>query len=229
VKCFVLAALCAAAALPAAASTMTGESKVCPVCLADIFHNAQMSASVFDTGLDFRPLGAVVTPSPLPVCSECGFVVHGSSAGPRALAAMREITASPRYKALSARSSYYRLAFLYKKTGAHDQADIGQAYLKASWQEENDPVKLKEDLGLAFFHLNTYMAGIAKGSPEWPVGQYLLAELLRRLSNFSEAKKILRGLSGKQLPGALNEFVNFQLTLCARKDPAPRSAGEMRK
>lgn len=228
-KCFVAAALCAAAALPAAASTMTEESKVCPVCLADFYHGVQMSASVFDTGLDFRPLGAVVTPSPLPVCGECGFVVHGSSAGPRALAAMRDLTASPQYRALGARSSYYRLAFLYKKLGSHSEGEIGHTYLKAAWQEERDPVKLKEDLGLAFYHLNTYMAGIGQGSPEWLAGQYLLAELQRRLSNFNEAKKLLKGLSGRQLPGALNEFVKFQVTLCARKDPAARSAGEMRK
>lgn len=228
-KGIALAVLLAAAALPAAASTMSEDTRVCPVCLADFYHDVQMSASVFDTGLDFRPLGAVVTPSPLPVCGECGFVVHGSSAGPRELAAWRDITASPKYKALSARSSYYRLAFLYKNTGVHDEADIGQAYLKASWQEENDTVKLKEDLGLAFYHLNAYMSKIPQSSPEWPVGQYLLAELLRRLSSFNEAKRILRDLSGRQLPGALNEFVKFQLTLCGRKDPAARSAGEMRE
>lgn len=228
-KGFALAALFAAAALPAGASTMSGEARVCPVCLADFYHSVQLSASVFDTGLDFRPLGAVVTPSPLPVCGECGFVVHGSTAGPRELAAWRDITASSQYKALSARSSYYRLAFLYKKTGARDEADIGQAYLKASWQEANDPVKLKEDLGLAFYHLNTYMSKIPQSSPEWPVGQYLLAELQRRLSNFNEAKKILRDLSAKRLPGELGEFVKFQKTLCDRKDPAFRSAGEMRE
>lgn len=215
-------------ALPAAGSTVSFESKTCPVCLAEVSYREQMSATVFDTGLDFRPVGMIISPPPLPVCGECGFVVFAASAAPRELAAWRAAAALPEYRALAGRGAYYRKAFLYQKLG-RDRSDIAEAYLKASWEEEREPEKEKEDLGLALANLEPSLAEAGEGSDDWVVLQYLRAELLRRLSRFPEAERALASLRGREaakLPG-FSDFVKYERKLCGRKDASPRAIGEM--
>lgn len=228
-KEFLTALLLALPAMPATASTMSFESTPCPVCLKDIFHRVQMSATVFDTRLDFKPLGAVLAPGPRPVCEECGFVVFASSAGPRELAAWRAVAGSAGYAALRGRSAYRRLAFIHAELRSLDDADIAQTYLKASWEEEGDREKMLEDLSLALQHLDAYAAGLEKGSREWPMANYLRAELLRRLSRFDEALKTLSHVRGGELPKYFREFVDYQRILCRRKDPAPHGISELRR
>jgi len=218
-------------ALPAAGSTVSFESKPCPVCLAEVSYRDQMSATVFDTRLDFRPVGMIISPSPLPVCGECGFVVFAGSATPRELAAWRAAAASPEYRALTGRGAYYRKAFLYEKLGWRDRSAIAGAYLKASWEEDKEPEKEKEDLGLALPNFDASLAEAGEGSDTWVMLQYLRAELLRRLSRFPEAERALASLRGHGAAekAGLAEYIKYQRKLCGRKDPSPRAIGEMGK
>ncbi|MDP2867162.1 MAG: hypothetical protein Q8O90_13055 [Elusimicrobiota bacterium] len=229
-KILLLGLLLCASALPAGASTMGARDRTCPVCLADFYQRVQISATGSDTGLDFRPLGAILTPSPLPVCQECGFVVLASSASSRNLTAWRATAASPEYSAIKSRSAHYRKAFLYGKLGFGDRGDVGGLYLKASWEEEEEPAKVKEDLELALANFDAYLAEAAENSVEWGFTHYLRAELLRRLSRFDEAERALARLRGIKFPGTgLGRFIKYQRKLCLRKDPAPRGIGEMKK
>lgn len=220
-----------AGALPAAASTPFPSSKDCPICLNTIWYNVEMSASVFDSGMDFKPLGAVIAPPPLPVCGECGFVAATSSATSKELAAGRETVTSEEYRALAGRASYYKLAWLAQKLDGSSKAEVWGYYLRASWQEETDPAKMTEDLRLALEGLEELIAGKDDNDEHWPRRQYLRAELLRRLSRFSEARRVLDSLSKKQLRAdpSLKEFVKYQRVLCRKLDPAPRSLGEMKE
>lgn len=220
-----------ACALPAAASTMFPRSVDCPVCLNTIWYATEASASIFDTGLDFKPLGAVSAPAALPVCRECGFVVAASSATSQELAAAREVTASEEYRALAGRASYYRLAWLSQKLDGNSKAALWVLYHRAAWQEASDPEKVTEDLRLALEGLEARIGEKGENDEAWPRMQYMRAEFLRRLSRFREARRVLDSLNKKTLQAApsLKEFVKYQRVLCRRQDPAPRSLGEMKE
>jgi len=222
--------LAAAAAQPASSSTMGGKGKTCPVCLSDFFYRVQMSATVFDTGLDFRPVGMIMSPPPLPVCGECGFIAYASTASARDLASWRAAADSEEYRALSGRSSYYRLAFLAGRLGGEQPFNIANIYLKASWEEEDEPEKMLEDLRLALARTEAGIAGVSESSYGWAMAQYMRAELLRRLSAFREAKRALALLRGNKFAKDrdLARMIKYQRLLCSRKDPAPRAVNEMK-
>lgn len=229
-KLMLMLLLSAAAAQPASSSTMGGKGRTCPVCLSDFFYRVEMSATVFDTRLDFRPVGMIASPAPLPVCGECGFVSYASSASARDLASWRTVAGSEEYRALSGRSSYYRLAFLAEKLGGKHPFEIAEIYLKASWEEEDEPEKMLEDLRLSLALTEAGIPGLSESSDEWAVAQYMRAELLRRLSSFREAKRALALLRGGKFAKDKNlaRLIKYQRLLCLRKDPAPRAMNEMK-
>jgi len=222
--------LIAAAAGPGFALTLGSGSKTCPVCLEEVGYNTEISATVFDTRLDFKPVGMVMAPDALPDCPKCGFVNFISSGTARELAGYRAITASEEYRSRLGRSSYFRLAYLYEKLGRSGW-DVGGTYLEASWQEEQQPEKLKEDLELALKHFDAHLPGFKEGSGDWLSVQLMRVELLRRLSRFDEAKKTLRSMRGQSfLKGSLGARVlKCERLLCRLEDPAPRAIGEMEK
>lgn len=229
-KLLITFCLIAAAAGAGFTSTFSPESRICPVCLGDAYYNAQISASVFDTRLDFRPVGMIIAPESLPDCPKCGFIIFKSSATARELAEYRVITATDEYRKRLDRSSYFRLALLYEKLGRSGW-DVGGTYIEASWQEEEQPEKLREDLELGLKHFDSYLPEVKKGGAEWLSTQLLRAEVLRRLSRFDEAKKTLRSMRGYNFPkGSLAaRMLKCEVLLCRLKDPAPRAVGEMKK
>lgn len=105
----ILAVLLAASALPAAASTVSFSAKTCPVCLAGIFYRVEISATIFDTRPDLKPLGMISA---------------------RELASWREVTASAGYRAIADRSSYHILAYLAERLGGESRLAIADAYRK---------------------------------------------------------------------------------------------------
>lgn len=229
-KMLITFCLIAAAAGAGFTSTFSPERRICPVCLGDAYYNAQISASVFDTRLDFRPVGMIIAPESLPDCPKCGFVIFKSSATARELAEYRAITVSDEYRKRLGRSSYFRLAYLYEKLGRNGW-DVGGTYIEASWQEEEQPEKLKEDLELGLKHFDSYLPEVKEGCVEWLSTQLMRVEVLRRLSRFDEAKKTLRSMRGYSFPkGSIGDKVlKCEALLCRLKDPAPRAVGEMEK
>lgn len=229
-KVIIAACFAAFMAGPVRALTFGSESRTCPVCLDEVGYNTEMSATVVDTRLDFKPVGMVMAPGDLPVCPKCGFVIFKGSATARELAEYRAITVSEEYRKRLDRSSYYRLAFLYEKLGRSGW-DIGSTYIEASWQEEQQPEKLREDLELALKYLDVYAAETREGSQEWLSALLMRVELLRRLSRFEEAKKTLSAMRPYSFPkGSVGARVlKCQRLLCRLKDPSPRAVGEMRK
>ena len=229
-KLLIAACLVVVSAGAGFASTFSPESKTCPVCLGGAYYNAQISASVFDTRLDFRPVGMIIAPESLPDCPKCGFVIFKSSATARELAEYRAITASDEYRKRLGRSSYFRLALLYEKLGRSGW-DVGGTYIEASWQEEEQPEKLREDLELGLKHFDAYLPEVKEGGVEWLSTQLMRVEVLRRLSRFDEATKTLRSMRGYSFPkGSIGDRVlKCEALLCRRKDPAPRAVGEMKK
>jgi len=228
ITAILLSAVCLA---QAAASTISWENKICPVCLSDIGYRVALSGSVFDTRLDWKPLGMIMAPGELPVCDNCGFVVFESSASASRLAEYRKITDSREYRKIRGRASYFKLGFLLEKLGERNELTLAMVALEASWQEEADPIKLKEDLELSLSHFNAYLPVSEEGSLERLHARLLRAELLRRLGRFDEAKKELSGLRvfDSERAEANRKIIKYERILCSRKDPSPRSVGEMER
>lgn len=200
---------------------------VCPVCLADFSYMSEASGTVFDGGLDFRPLGMTVSPPALPSCPDCGFLVFASSAAAAELAAWRELALSPGYAALKDRSPWRRAAYLRERLFPGRRELLGHTFLKAAWEEEGDKAREREDLELALAHFDAHLASLAAGTPGGAAA-YLKAELLRRLSRFKEALRQLDSLDAATAADPdLARLIGLQRELCRRGDPAQRGVKEL--
>ena len=223
---FMLGLLVAAAGLAAAAKFVDREMP-CPVCGNVFYARLDLSGAGSEMRLDLKPVGDVAWPWLLPDCPKCGFVVYRLPVPAAELARCRVITASEEYKKARARSSYYRVGLLYLRLGLPVYS-VANSFLKASWQEESDPARLKEDLELSLKYFTDCAATCAAEEKE--NSQLLAGELLRRLGRFDEARAHLAKLQG--LKGFQKNFfadiVEFQLVRCAKLDPAPYELEDVR-
>jgi len=221
-----LGLLVAAAGLAAAAKFVDREMP-CPVCGNIFYARLDLSAAGSEMRLDLKPVGELSWPWLLPDCPKCGFVVYRLPVPAAELARGRVITASEEYKKARARSSYYRVGLLYLRLGLPVYS-VANSFLKASWQEESDPARLKEDLELSLKYFTSCAATCAAEEKE--NSQLLAGELLRRLGRFEEARAHLAKLQG--LKGFQKNFfadiVEFQLVRCASQDAAPYEIEDVR-
>lgn len=188
--------------------------------------------------LDFQPRGSSPAPWPLAACSVCGFIQYTSKLTDAEKVALLDTVRTEEYQKLTlARPTYYRLAKLFEALGK-DGAEIGDAYLRASWQEERQgserSEQMRECLEASLRHYSAYLE--KGGQPEeqtsppedgcvnaLQVAQLLKAELMRRLGRFDEAAAYLGLL--QRLPvnqeGLARQIIDFQLVLCQYRDPGP--------
>lgn len=188
--------------------------------------------------LDFQPRGSSRAPWPLAACPACGFIQYTSKLTDEEKVVLLATVRTEEYQRLTqTRPTYYRLANLFEALGK-DGASIGDAYLKASWQEERKDgermVQMRECLEASLKHYSVYLeqgsqpeeqtAPPEKGCVNaLQTAQLLKAELMRRLGRFDEAAAYLGLL--KRLPesqeGLAREIIDFQLLLCAHRDSGP--------
>lgn len=215
-----------APALAGAAKQVEREIK-CPVCGHDFYTLLDVPDPDYEMRLDLKPLGAIPGPWRLPECPKCGFVIYSARLEGRELAKARAAAASEAYRASAGRSSYYRAGVLYGLLGRPDFL-LANTFLKASWQEEGDPARLKEDLELSLKYFSACAAACAAEEKE--NSQLLQGELLRRLGRFGEARAHFLLLKTEK--GFQNNFfadiVDFQLKLCGRQDASVREMVEVR-
>ncbi len=202
---------------------LSGAAKVveremaCPLCGHDFYALLDVPDPDYEMRLDLKPLGALPGPWRLPECPKCGLVIYSAGLGKRDFAKTRAAASSPIYAASAGRASYYRLGVLYGLLGKPDFL-LANTFLKASWQEEEKPALLREDLELSLKHFASCAASC--GGVEKENSQLLMGELLRRLGRFEEARAHLAALGSEK--GFQNNFfadvVSFQLKLCASRD-----------
>ena len=189
--------------------------------------------------LDFQPMGSSRAPWPLATCPACGFIQYTHELTTEEKEILTSVVHGEDYKALTqTRPSYFRLAKLYEALGKSDYK-VGDAYLKASWQEErgNPPrgEHVRECLAASLKHFAAYLAQGPHDASEtlsegagcfstYQMAQLLKAELLRRLRRFDVAMAYL-GLLEK-LPECqgepVAEIIRFQKRLCGAKDSRPQ-------
>jgi hypothetical protein len=173
------------------------------------------------TRLDFKPIGSMEIPVPLPVCPKDHFVMYKNQFTDAEKERLKKFVLSPEYQNLAKENpSYFLLAKIFEYLGETDW-QIANAYLLASWQVENKPEKEKQYLELTLQHLNKFLStGNKEGDRTWETGQLLAGEMERRLGRFDDAKKRFLGLG--KLSGFKQGFnaavLMYQLDLIAKKD-----------
>lgn len=216
-----------ASAAKAPVAKFADKEMVCPVCGNTFYARLDMSEGQSDMRLDLKPVGLVSWPWLLPDCPRCGFVVYKLSLPAAELAKCRQIVASEEYKPGLGHSSYYRVGLLFSRLGKGDYS-TATSFLKASWQEEAYPARLKEDQELSLKNFTACSQSCSGDEKENSL--LLMGELLRRLGRFEEAKAHLAKLQG--LKGFQKNFfadiVEYQLRQCARKDSSPHEMEDVR-
>jgi hypothetical protein len=143
--------------------------------------------SYFQSGmrLDFKPTGALFAPYPYPVCPDNGFVMYQNTFSERELAAIRPIVLSDEYRRLRAENTdYFMIAYVKQRLGA-DQYDLGNTYLRASWEAENSgSERIDEYRKLAREAFDNFLSGKRTRTDEWWTATVLAAEMDRLLGNF---------------------------------------------
>ncbi len=196
----------------ASADTKSVVDCTCPLCDTKFKATLAGSGTQFGQRLDLRPLGAITSPWPIAVCPQCGFVLfkdQGEKYTAEELATLRGLVNADGYKKLPANTpAYERLAVLYEGL-KRPPFVIAYAYLKASWQLEDQPERNRVLLEKSRKWFETYLETAQKSDEARMTAEFLRGELLRRVGKFEEAKAQLERL------GKLKEFT---------ADLAPRSS-----
>ncbi|MFA6433201.1 MAG: hypothetical protein WCW52_00755 [Elusimicrobiales bacterium] len=182
-----------------------------------------------DMRLDLKPTGNVPAPRRLPDCPGCGFVTYMLDMPKAELEKCRAITASAVYKKCLKRSPFFRVGVLYSEL-KKPAYEVAESFLKASWQEEADPVGLKEDLELSLKYFTACAEAAGTAVEERENSQLLMGELLRRLGRFEESAahlKKLQGIKGFQ-NNFFGEIVAYQLKLCSKRDSSVHDMEDVR-
>ena len=209
--------------------------QTCPLCKTEF--KAELAASGTQHGmrLDLKPIGPIAAPWPVPVCPKCHFVLFSPELEKTDLAKLNKYVQSKEYQDWGKiRSSHFLMAKLLSQLGRED-VDIANAYLQASWQEEDSDKYLKEDLELSLKHFDAYLK---KGPPKkekeknkatdedekesaaYYTAQLLKGELLRQLGRFDEAKVHFQKLQKLEqcTDTFFGDIVWYEITLCEQKD-----------
>lgn len=213
------------------AVSMDAQSSIkCPVCGKENKLNMSLSGKGTDTNLDMKPLGFENPPWQIPVCRGCGFVVYTESLTDSELSVVRNFIKSPEYTKCRDRESNYLLALIFIKL-KKEKLDISFAYLKASWQTENNELLFKENLNASIKYLSEYLKTAGESSEA--VFQYVIlkGELLRRLGAFDEAQKQFHQvyilLAGQRNRNGFDKVIDFEFELIQKKDSAPHAFSEI--
>lgn len=208
-------------ASPAAALT-TAEVKItCPLDGHAFTYQAMMSGTQFGQRLDLKPVGPIAAPTPLPVCPKDHAVVFDEELAGEALSKQKALVASAAYQAAAKDEPSYALLARTLEALGHGPAEVGFAWLRASWQVEGDAAEVTRFLTAALAGYEKGMAG-KDGVEAFQMG-LIAGEIERRLGRFEAAGKRFAALAehakAKERPFA--GIIAYQQTLVAAKDAAP--------
>ena len=157
----------------ASATDWSGQPLTCALC--GMEYESSFPVAYSSGGgmrLDFQPMGSSAAPWPLGACPACGFIQYTHELTAEEKAILDKVVRSEEYKKLiETRPSYYRLAKLFEALGK-DGCEIGDAYLKASWQEERSKglidMYIRDCLEDCFLYFTVYLDEQAKQTDDAP-------------------------------------------------------------
>lgn len=193
------------------AHTLGTSNTKCPLCGTEFSYTASMSGSSYGTRLDFKIIGPIYQPWPIPQCPKCRYAFYARNAwegeeelAPEKIRILKQYMESPEFKSIPDNApSYFYLARFLEVMGERPFS-IMFTYLKASWQAEgseeldsgrtvlgwaNDPAMQQMALREALRCVNG--AKEAEEGLDRIVAFYLEVELNRRLGEFAVARDCL--------------------------------------
>jgi TonB family protein len=200
----------------------------CPLCEEEFRFTFVLQEMRSGLRLDFKQFGCVNSPAELPECPRCDLVLPDGGRDELSrddLAILRELIKSDRYRTSREETSYFRLAVILEALGRPPQ-DIAFAYVAASWQVDEEPVRCQIYLARALAWYDTYLAKPEPTSPARTRAMLLKAEILRRLARFAEAREFLAEIvHHPAMARALEQnIIQQQRDLVAAKDDEPHVA-----
>lgn len=165
----------------------------CPLCEDDFKFRLVLDELRSGLRLDFKQFGSVHSPAELPECPRCGLVLPDGGRDELSrdeLQRLRELIKSDRYAMAREETSYFRLAVIHEALDRPPE-DIAFAYVAASWQVDEEPVRCQVYLARALAWYETFLAQSTADSQARARAMLLRAEILRRLARFEEAKEYL--------------------------------------
>jgi hypothetical protein len=171
---------------------------------------ATMVASFYESGmrLDSKPLGALIAPYPYPVCPGNGFVMYQNEFSKNELTAIRAIILTDDYRRLrNQHTNYYMVGYVKERLEGEDY-DVGNMYLRASWEAESErPPLVQQYQALAIEKYDAFLKRDSTRSKDWWYATVVAAELDRLLGHFDAVEIRL-----KDLPTAPNSGLTLAIS-----------------
>jgi hypothetical protein len=201
---------------PAFAHTDLQVEMTCPYDGAKFTAQLQGSGTSFGTLLDYRPIGAIVTPWPLAVCPTNGFVFYKTKFEDGELETLRPFVLSNEYQSLKDETPYFRASWLMEHAGL-PHIEVTRELLQATWETYKPRDRY---IRYAKAVLNRLPNDIeAASGAEKTTLRILRGELLRRIGNFDEAAESFRGLIDELDPGGVEaNIVKYEIELSGHGD-----------
>lgn len=180
------------------ASTIDRTSKTCPFSGMEFETWEQGSGFQACVRLDLKPLGAIMSPWPVPVCPDHGFPLFKESFSKEELAVLRPWVTSKEYESIKGESSYFIIGKAREKLGATEE-EQAWSYLQASWQVEKDSARHGRYLEEALKHFDRHLLKLGPKGPTRAQTLLITAEIERLLERFGRARvRVLQvlGLGG---------------------------------
>jgi hypothetical protein len=181
-----------------------GETEVtCPIDGKRFTAKVVQSYSIFGRRLDMKPTGALVAPTPLPVCPENGFVIFKKTFSDDEMEKLKSIVLTDEYRNLRRENTdYFMAAYLMERMG-ETGLRLGSFYLQASWEAEQKPPGLTDRYrSTAVKIFDEYLAQEKSHSPQWLQVLVITSDLERMLGRFDAAKARLDAVQDQVPPNS---------------------------
>jgi hypothetical protein len=163
---------------------------------------ATLVGSYFQSGmrLDLKPTGALVAPTPYPVCPGNGFVIFRSDFSDDELTTIRHVVLSDEYRKLRrVNTDYFMVAYVKQALGV-SHYDLALTYLSASWEAERETrVLVRPYRTLARQEFDEFVRTELSRTEEWWIANVVASELDRLLANFDAVEVRITALPTDEL------------------------------
>jgi hypothetical protein len=201
--------------------TVMKKEVICPIDGQSFLARRVMSISTKGIGLDFRLLGAVMSPMPLPQCPGNGFVMYKDSFSPVEIEKFRAFVGSEQYQRWVGHQTPYFLVAQLKAEAGEPNSAIADALLNATW-EAKEPVQYRAYAEAALAAFDRELAEVAADSDDdrrRAKVMLVVIELERRLGRFDRARTRLEALRDPSaLPEPMRSMVAQQRALIGQQD-----------
>lgn len=222
---------------PCVARADTGEDEqfTCPLCEKTYESYVQHSGTCFYKRLDFKDVGPIRSPWPIPRCTHCGFVRYLEEVEGEKRDALKAFVASDAYAPVwRQHTPYHCLGLIAEACEDWSPPRLAYVFLEATWELAPGDQRYAAYAKKAIGHYARLELPAADDESEkadeartsYLVAQYLQVELHRRSAAFDAAKEVLARiakLDTSEAPEWFGPTIAYQTQLVAKKDAAPRT------